>query len=175
MITNETKLIAYGFLVLSLYLTGVFTGYRIATPKPPPAITTPAAPSVTHTDGSVTLERIPSTPAKPAPKPLPKPAGTVTTHEIILTITPSDTPKEAQLDIQQATDGSERVTLKGNGITGQDFTIPRPPPLAMPRWMAGPAWDGKNYGMMVGYQWNHAALGIIGTRSSGAAFVAIRF
>ena len=176
MIPRPWEIFAACGLILcpALFFAGVWTGYTHRSQQPPAPLVEAARPAVIHPSGAVTLERIPATPARPAPPPLEKLPGSSTTHEIILTVAPSTETHTAQLDIQEGKDGT-RVTLEGQGITGQDFTLPRPPPPKIPRWTAGAAWDGKNYGPMLQYQWNRVTVGAYATRNNAAIFAGLRF
>ena len=167
---------AAGLIALVIFGAGIMTGRWTRKPpaSPPAQVTDTTRKEVKHDTGAVTLERIPSTPARPAPPPLAKLPGTETTHEITLTIAPHPESTHAQVDIQEGKDG-ERVTIAGPGITGTDFTIPRPPPPKVPRWMAGATWDGRNYGPMIGYQWERITAGAYATRNQSGLFVAVRF
>lgn len=172
---SERSLILSTLAALFFFVAGVFVGKRKG--EPPPTATVEAnRPAVQHDSGALTLERIQPTPRKPAPRPLDlAPGTTTTTHSVTLELAPSPVAREIQMDIQEGKDGT-RVTVEGPGIlSGQDFTIPRPPPPSVHKWTVGAAWDGKSFGPMVSYQWQRMTVGGLATRNQAAIFAGIRF
>ena len=142
----------------------------INTRQKPPRLEPPAV-AILHQDGSRTLERT----NEPPPAPLPEPPGTIArTRAATIELDPIPTRSEIQIDLVSMKDGTQRITAKGPGITGgKDFAII--PAQTVEKWTAGPAWDGKQVGIVAIRTEKTWSVGILTQRDRITAFVGFRF
>lgn len=137
------KAISVCCLALALFAAGFIAGSwrkKITRGLEPPA------PAILHQDGSVTLERVATKP----PPPLPEQEGVeARTRAAIIEIRPMETPSRIQVDVLDMKDGTERITVKGDAVTGgQDFAVLSRPIRGVEKWTLGAGVGFKNMSVM---------------------------
>lgn len=132
-------------IVCGAYVLGFIVGKR---DHEPPRAAEPPAPAIRHEEGSLTLERV----NKPAPPPLPEPDQTrARVRSAVIEMAATAAPAKLQVDVLEMKDGTERITVKGDGVVitgGQDFALPPRPRVPVHKWTVGGGVGVKNYTMM---------------------------
>lgn len=113
----------------------------------------PPAVAIRHESGAVTLERKNTGEPERIPDAVGERIRTIT-----LSIPPSETVREIQIDVMQTVDGLHRVTVDGfPGITGTDYSLERKKEIER-MWKVGAFVDRDGWGPMVAWNYRRATV-----------------